>query len=873
MRAVAVLLAAIVLVPAGTVLVFPTPPARPSPRFVNAESQPHLMPPDPVSGRWPASGFRGASTPPVHPAAASGEARVLVLLIQFTNVSHEPGHDAAYFNDFFNNATPTARSMRAYYRETSYGSLTINATIVPTWFTSSHPMEYYGRDGSTGVDNANGPIYNLVVEAVHAADPFVDFRAFDTDGDGVVDHLVVVHAGLGQENHANQTDLIWSHSWNVSPPLFADGVQVYRYTMISESSPLGVMVHEFGHDLGLPDLYDTDLSSEGAGLWDLMSLGAWNGAPRGSSPAEFSAWSKIRLGWLTATPGPAIALEDTAIPAVELTPFAIRLSIPGSLTEYFLLENRELNGFDVGLPAGGLLIWHVDDSQPDNTNDAHRLLDLQEADEGISGDHPSDAGDPWHDTAVGFGPDTQPSSIAYNGSATNWRVRDISAAGLTMTASLLFAVATDVAVQEIRAPSMVALGSPVTAHVIVRNEGVASAIISIAIGVYLDRLSPNALVQPETRTQSSLAGETSIAVNVSFDATALGRYLVDASASTAGDTIRSDDERVAHVSTNLFAFLDDMEAGAGKWTVNGTPQDNPRWSILSAANPNGSAHGGLFAWRFGYASNNTTSPISPNWRTLTTAPVNLTGASYLIFYQRYDFTNATMREMPGTGHGTIEVRYGGGTWNRIGGYSGAALTWAGVSIELLPAIVPTTIEVRFNATAGNMPTRGGWWIDDVAIAARGLARSAVLLPTMMSLNAVGGGASAAKVKIVNVGDYAETFVLNSSMPSGFTIRWVPLGGIFPVAASRNVILAPDRDAMLDFLLTVPGSAAGGVYNGTLTSGVIGSGLLASVPVEITVQASSTWLFTAIVAVAAAVVAILVIVSLLFLRRRGRHPPP
>ncbi len=882
MRALAVLLAAVVLVPAGMVFVFHVSPARPSTRFTNADSQPHLMPPDPVSGRWPASGIRGMSTPSPNPAAASGEARILVLLIQFTNVSHDPGHDAAFFDDLFNNATPTARSLRAYYRESSYGSLTINATIVPTWFTSSHPMDYYGRDGPSGVDNANGPIYDLVDEAVRAADPSVDFRAFDADGNGVVDHLVVVHAGLGQENHANLTDLIWSHSWDVldgdpaqpgNQLLFADGVQVYRYTMISESSPLGVMAHEFGHDLDLPDLYDTDLSSDGAGVWDLMALGAWNGAPRGSSPAEFSAWSKIRLGWLTATPGPAGALEDTPIPAVELTPFALRLYILGSATEYFLIENRELTGFDVGLPSAGLLIWHVDDSQPDNTNDAHRLLDLEEADEGINGDHPTDAGDPWHDTDVGFGPDTQPNSVAYDGAATNWRLRDVSAAGLTMTATLLFSVTVEVAVQEIRAPPMVALGSTVTAHVVVRNEGFGPATASITIGVYLDRLSPDPPIQPETRTQLTLAGETSVLVNVSFNAISLGRYLIDAAASTPGDAIRSDDERVAHVSTNLFSFHDDMETGGGNWILNGTPQDNPRWSILGASDPNGSAHSGLLAWRFGWVSNNTTSPISPSWRTLTTSPVNLSGPSYLIFYQRYDFTNAANREMAGTGGATIEVRYGGGVWTRIAGFSGAALSWAGVSIALIPGSLPTRIQVRFNATAGNMPTRGGWWIDDVAIAERGLARSAVLLPTTISLDAVAGAVVPLKVKIVNVGDSPETFVLDSSLPAGWTIRWVPPGGIFPVAASRNVVLAPDRDAMLSFVLIVPGSAAGGVYNGTVTSTVIGSGPIASISLVITVPVSGSWVFTAVVAVAAAIVGIVVVVALLFLRRRGRHPPP
>lgn len=884
MRALAVLLAVVVLVPTGMVSVSHTAVPRPAARSMNidADRGPSLMPPDPVSGRWPASGMQAMSTASVHPAATAGEARVLVLLIQFTNVSHNPSHEAAYFDDFFNNATPTARSMRAYYREASYGGLTINATIVPTWFTSSHPMEYYGRDGVSGVDNANGPIYNLVVEAVRAADPSVDFTTFDTDHDGLIDHLVVVHAGPGQENHANLTDAIWSHSWNVydgdptlpgDQPLLADGVQVFRYTMISEDSPLGVMAHEFGHDLGLPDLYDTDGSSDGAGVWDLMSLGAWNGAPRGSSPAEFSAWSKIRLGWLTPTRGPAGAREDTAIPAVELRPFAIRLSVPGSVNEYFLVENREQTGFDIGLPGSGLLIWHVDDSQPDNTNDAHRLLDLEEADEGINGDHPTDAGDPWHDTEVGFGPDTHPSSAAYDATATNWRVRDISAAGPTMTATLLFSLTADVAIQEIRAPPMVALGTPVTAGVVVRNEGTVPATASVTVGVYLDRIAPNALVQPATRTQLTLSAETSTTVNVSFTATSLGRYLIDAAASTAGDPIHSDDERVVHVSSNVFAFRDDVESGGANWDVNGTPQDNPRWSILSAADPNGSARSGLFSWRFGYVSNNTTSPASPGWRTLTTPSVNLSGPAFLIFYQRYDFTNSTDRESNGTGGATVEVRYGGGVWTPIARVSGAAPSWTGVSIALLPGSLPTTIQVRFNATSGNMPNRGGWWIDDVAIADRGLARSAVLLPTAMSLNTTAGGVVPGDVRLVNVGDYVETFVLDSSVPAGWTVLWVPIGGLFPRATTRTVVLAPDRDAMLAFVVAVPGSAAGGAYNATLTSGVIGSGPIASVALTITVEGTSMWIFTAIVAVAATVIGIVAIVTLLFLRRRGRHPPP
>src|SRR3989449_7728085 len=164
-----------------------------------------------------------------------------------------------------------------------------------------------------------------------------------------------------------------------------------------------------------------------------MSQGAWNGAPRGSSPAMFSAWSKIRLGWLTPMSGPIDFAADAPIPAIETHAFAYRLPTVVSPSEYFLIENREPIDFDAALPAHGLLIWHVDDSRPNNTDDAHRLLDLEEMDEGVNGDRPTDAGDPWHDTAVGFGPDTNPSSFAYGPIPTKWRRGGTSSSGGMLT--------------------------------------------------------------------------------------------------------------------------------------------------------------------------------------------------------------------------------------------------------------------------------------------------------------------------------------------------------------------------------------------------------------------------------------------------------
>src|SRR2546427_1702161 len=247
----------------------------------------------------------------------------------------------------------------------------------------------------------------------------------------------------------------------------------------------------------------------------------------------FSAWSKIRLGWLTPMSGPIDFAADAPIPAIETHAFAYRLPTVVSPSEYFLIENREPIDFDAALPAHGLLIWHVDDSRPNNTDDAPRLLDLEEMDEGVNGDRPPDAGDPWHDTAVGFGPDTNPSSFAYGPIPTKWRVRDISAIGDPMTATIVYSVPTDVAVQEIRARSMVPLGASVTARVVVRNEGATSADARLVIRVYRDEMSPANLVFRENRTVALAFAESAL-VNVSFSAPAFARYLLAPAASVPG---------------------------------------------------------------------------------------------------------------------------------------------------------------------------------------------------------------------------------------------------------------------------------------------------------------------------------------------------
>jgi immune inhibitor A len=152
----------------------------------------------------------------------------------------------------------------------------------------------------------------------------IDRYDFDGDGnfnepDGYIDHFQAIHAGEGEEagGGAQGEDAIWSHRWyaysnNVGRtgptgnllggvPLGTSGMWIGDYTTEPENGGLGVFTHEFGHDLGLPDLYDTAGGDNTTGFWTLMSGGSWlnHGTDSiGTTPGNMGAWEKLQLGWL-----------------------------------------------------------------------------------------------------------------------------------------------------------------------------------------------------------------------------------------------------------------------------------------------------------------------------------------------------------------------------------------------------------------------------------------------------------------------------------------------------------------------------------------------------------------------------------------------
>ena len=336
-------------------------------------------------------------------------------------------------------------SFKDFYLEVSYGELIVNSTVT-IWVTVPHSKEYYGPNSKWSEF-----VYDAVVAANDQAG--VDYSQFDNNGDGVVDGIAVIHQGGGQEATGNTND-IWSHSWNLSYAGYStaqrtfDGVVVDAYTTQPElygsgstMSTIGVMCHEFCHNLGAPDFYDTDYSTggqyAGTGDWDLMSGGSWNGT-NGDRPSHPNPWIKKFFSWITpqtlesqqqVTLRPSYLNKDAAI---------YQTAVPG---EYFLLENRQKLNFDTDIPGHGLLIYHVDENyiydhlnSNDINNGEHQGLYQKAANSTNSSGQSTQAfskintsGCPFPGTSSNptFNDNTFPHSRAWNGAPTNKPLNNI----------------------------------------------------------------------------------------------------------------------------------------------------------------------------------------------------------------------------------------------------------------------------------------------------------------------------------------------------------------------------------------------------------------------------------------------------------------
>lgn len=377
----------------------------------------------------------------------TGVMKNLVLLVEFADKPHiySRADIEALFNTVGYTADGAAGSVKDYYHEVSYNALDVDSVVVE-WITLDQGYAYYGANDAFGDDVRPR---EMVAEALAKLEARgFDFSTLDADNDGQVDGLTVIHAGGGEEYSGNDSQYIWSHQWQMLASVTYDGKTLHTYHTEPERrgwdddpgsfglTRIGVICHETGHFLGLPDLYDYDYDSQGAGDFCLMAGGSWNG-DNGTLPSHPSAWCKSVLDWVT--PVTIIAAGLYSAPRIEDQPVAFRVGQGFPSSQYFLVENRQGFGFDAGLPgvSRGLLIWHIDETQANNDDQTHYQVDLEEA-SGIQhlelDANSGDDADYFRDgTLTAFNSNTVPNSRSYGGVSLERGISAVSSAGTTMT--------------------------------------------------------------------------------------------------------------------------------------------------------------------------------------------------------------------------------------------------------------------------------------------------------------------------------------------------------------------------------------------------------------------------------------------------------
>ncbi len=340
---------------------------------------------------------------------SKGSPHSLVLLVSFSNLDFViPNPREAYtalLNEVGYSANGGTGSARDYFDASSYGQFTPTFDVLGP-YKLDNPYSYYGGNSSRGNDVA---VRQMVMEACKLAAKDIDFRDYDTDGDGYVDNVFVYYAGYNEAEGAS-SNTIWPHRSVVSN-FSLDGVNVYDYACTSELRSnrgqemcgIGTFCHEFGHVIGLPDFYVTYDQGSHSTLekWDIMDGGSYTN--NGRTPPSYSSYERFFMGWLEPeiiNIGQQILeplLYSNKAYLVAASPHNLDGRNPNPV-EFFMLENRQKVGWDeLALPGEGMLVEHIYfnkstwNSNTPNNNPSKMGVQIVYAD----GSHTNPAGDTY----------------------------------------------------------------------------------------------------------------------------------------------------------------------------------------------------------------------------------------------------------------------------------------------------------------------------------------------------------------------------------------------------------------------------------------------------------------------------------------------
>lgn len=325
-----------------------------------------------------------------------GTKKTLVILVGFADLPFITSSPNSAFDKMLNESGYSVGgatgSAKDYFLASTYGKYSPQFDVVGPYILP-YNMEYYGGNDDFGYDLK---ATNMIVDACNLADNNgLDFTQYDIDNDGAIDNVFVLYAGHNEAEGADYST-VYPHRWTIyTSEEFSDeynydgtiasttfdGKRLMNYSCTSElrgdsgseMCGIGTFCHEFGHVLGLPDYYDTNLVQElTLGEWSIMDYGSYNN--NGRTPPLYSAYDRFYLGYSTPTECKTPSLltlnplsQEKTTPTsfdnqsvlLSATSHNLNGSNP-SPKEFFVLEYRKKTGWDSFIPDEGLLIWHID---------------------------------------------------------------------------------------------------------------------------------------------------------------------------------------------------------------------------------------------------------------------------------------------------------------------------------------------------------------------------------------------------------------------------------------------------------------------------------------------------------------------------------
>jgi len=378
----------------------------------------------------------GENTSPQVPTM--GSPRIPVILVNYHDVKFIDENPVVTFENQFNEKE---YSCLHYFESQSRGQFTPQFDILGP-VELPQDRAYYGNNVYKYGNEVDAQLGTMIYDACTGL-PGVDFSNYDNDGDGYVDVVVVLYAGVG-ESQAWRTvpESVWpcqwdmqeSYDWGCSTvgPFQLDGVTIDKYAVFNELEGssnystaidgVGTFCHEFSHCLGLPDFYPTNNGyAYGMSSWDIMDHGCY--LDNGHTPAGYTSYERHFMGWMD-------LIEPEENTNYVLHPLntdagnAVKVTNDANPDEYYLLEYRVKTGWDAWLPAEGILVLHVDydkdiwDANAPNNVSSHPRMTLIPCDGRLTSS--TNRTDPWPQGATdALTNSSTPAATVYTGSFMN----------------------------------------------------------------------------------------------------------------------------------------------------------------------------------------------------------------------------------------------------------------------------------------------------------------------------------------------------------------------------------------------------------------------------------------------------------------------